>query len=622
MKTVGLVQPNFQTGPKHLNSWYLPYTLGCLWSYVNQYKDIQDNFKIHSWIFQRPLIGDAVEQLVDCDVIFCSMYMWNINYCYKLLRTLKRINPDIIIVAGGPEIPWRDKNFFNDHPYIDSIAINEGEQAALAVMRNIIAGEDLPKKLQFERIKELDQLPSPYLTGVFDSLIEANPGIEWVPTIETDRGCPFKCTYCDWGSATASKMYKFHMQRIHDEINWCADNNMLYFSFTASNFGAFKRDLEIADYMIDAKQRTGNPRALSASYAKNNIDAVYQIGRKLLDANIQNAPAASFQSTTPEVLKNIKRDNMKINSVALVTQKAKEYNLPIMTELIMGMPGETYDSWMTVIDTMLENNVVNLDIFYLQLIENAPMNVEDKETFGIETFRAYDYFYETTSDVQQEIDNGTAESINIISSSSTLTEKQMYDLSKYSWFVVGMHSYGISTLIADYLYKYYDIKYSKFYSDLMRFVQSDPVVNTWFDQHKEAYMLWKKTGYNLYTIGGYTIKGGWKGINSFMPIVQLNNYIPTMIDLVLQFVELYATVPSEILQDYDKLANVMPKQFGHYIHEPKHIELESNILDCLAVTVQDRYNDFPKTADEHMDWLFFGRRRNWQTNLFIPLNHK
>ena len=622
MKTIGLVQPNFQTGPAHLNSWYLPYTLGCLWSYVNQYKDIQDNFKIHSWIFQRPLIGDAVEQLIDCDVVFCSMYMWNINYCYKLLKTLKKLNPDIIIIAGGPEIPWRDKNFFNDHPYIDSITINEGEQAALAVMRNIIAGEDIPKTLQFERIKELDQLPSPYLTGVFDSLIEANPDIEWVPTIETDRGCPFKCTYCDWGSATASKMHKFHMQRIHDEINWCADNKMPYFNFTASNFGAFKRDLEIADFMIEANKRTGNPAVLSASYAKNNIDAVYQIGRKLLDANIQNAPAASFQSTTPEVLKNVKRDNMKINSVALVTQKAKEYNLPIMTELIMGMPGETYNSWMAVIDTMFENNVINMDIFYLQLIENAPMNVEDKETYGIETFRAYDYFYETTSDVQQEINNGTAESINIISSSSTLTEKEMYDLSKYSWFVVGMHSYGISTLIADYLYRYYDIKYSRFYSDLMRFVQSDPVVNTWFDQHKEAYMLWKETGYNLYTIGGYTIKGGWKGINSFMPIVQLNNYIPTMVDLVLQFAELYATVPSEVLRDYDKLANVMPKQFGHYMHEPKHIELESNILDCLAVTVKDRYNDFPKTADEHMDWLFFGRRRNWQTNLFIPLNHK
>jgi len=622
MKTVGLVQPNFQTGPKHLNSWYLPYTLGCLWSYVYQYKDIQDNFKIHSWIFQRPLIGDAVEQLIECDVVFCSMYMWNINYCYKLLKTLKKLNPDIIIVAGGPEIPWRDKNFFNDHPYIDSIAINEGEQAALAVMRNIIADEDLPKTLQFERIKELDQLPSPYLTGVFDSLIEANPDIEWVPTIETDRGCPFKCTYCDWGSATASKMHKFHMQRIHDEINWCADNKMPYFNFTASNFGAFKRDLEIADFMIEANKRTGNPAVLSASYAKNNIDAVYQIGRKLLDANIQNAPAASFQSTTPEVLKNVKRDNMKINSVALVTQKAKEYNLPIMTELIMGMPGETYNSWMAVIDTMFENNVINMDIFYLQLIENAPMNVEDKETYGIETFRAYDYFYETTSDVEQEIDNGTAESINIISSSNTLTKEEMYNLSKFSWFVVGMHSYGVTTLIADYLYRKANIQYSEFYASLMEYVQTDPEISKWFEQHKEGYSLWKQTGYNLHTIGGYTIKGGWKGINSFMPIAQLNNYVPRLVELVVDFIDQYANVPIEVINDYKKLALLMPKQFDQYITEPVTVKLTSDLLQTSAVTVKDRYNDFPKTADEHMDWLFFGRRRNWQTNLISPLNHK
>jgi hypothetical protein len=442
-----------------------------------------------------------------------------------------------------------------------------------------------------------------------------------VPTIETDRGCPFKCTYCDWGSATASKMHKFHMQRIHDEINWCADNKMPYFNFTASNFGAFKRDLEIADYMIEANERTGNPAVLSASYAKNNIDAVYQIGRKLLDANIQNAPAASFQTTTPEVLKNVKRDNMKINSVAIVTQKAKEYNLPIMTELIMGMPGETYSSWLKVIDTMFEHNVINMDIFYLQLIENAPMNVEDKETFGMETFRAYDYFYETTSNVEQEIDNGTAESINIISSSSTLTEKEMYDLSKYSWFVVGMHSYGVTTLITDYMYRKADIQYSEFYTALMEYVQTDPEISKWFEQHKEGYSLWKQTGYNLHTIGGYTIKGGWKGINSFMPIAQLNNYVPRLVELVIEFIGQY-DIQHEVISDYKKLALLMPKQFDQYLLEPATIELTSDLLQTSAVTVSDRYNNFPKTADEHMDWLFFGRRRNWQTNLITPFNHK
>jgi len=67
---------------------------------------------------------------------------------------------------------------------------------------------------------------------------------------------------------------------------------------------------------------------------------------------------------------------------------------------------------------------------------------------------------------------------------------------------------------------------------------------------------------------------------------------------------------------------LMPKQFDQYITEPVTVKLTSDLLQTSAVTVKDRYNDFPKTADEHMDWLFFGRRRNWQTNLISPLNHK
>ena len=126
----------------------------------------------------------------------------------------------------------------------------------------------------------------------------------------------------------------------------------------------------------------------------------------------------------------------------------------------------------------------------------------------------------------------------------------------------------------------------------------------------------------MHTIGGYTIKGGWKGINSFMPIVQLNNYVPRLVELVVDFIDQYANVPYEVINDYKKLALLMPKQFGQYITEPVTVELTSDLLQTSAVTVSDRYNNFPKTADEHMDWLFFGRRRNWQTNLISPLNHK
>ena len=55
------------------------------------------------------------------------------------------------------------------------------------------------------RLRELSPLPSPYLENVFEPLLDANPDERWLALWETNRGCPFSCTFCDWGSATAAK---------------------------------------------------------------------------------------------------------------------------------------------------------------------------------------------------------------------------------------------------------------------------------------------------------------------------------------------------------------------------------------------------------------------------------
>ena len=616
MLKLGLIQPNFQTGPKHLNSFYLPYTLGCLWSYVSQYSDITDNYDIGAWLFNRLDLKSAAKKFSDCDVIFASMYVWNTQYTHRLLSRIKQNNPDVVIVCGGPQIPWRDKNFFLEHPYIDSVVINEGEQAALHVLRSILAGDSLPKTLQFDRLKELDELPSPYLTGVFDELIAEHPDIEWVPTLETDRGCPFKCTFCDWGSATGSKMYKLNINRIKSEINWFADNNMPFLSMTTSNFGAFKqRDKEVTNIIVECNKRTGMPTAISTSYGKNNADTVFEISKMLLDAGIQTGAAISFQSTTPEVLKNIKRDNMKINRVSEVTEKAKAYNMPVLTELIMGLPGETYDTWVDSVCEVFANKIINLDIFFLQLIENAPMNVSDTDKFKLETFTAYDYFYETSSSVEQELGQGTAEIVNVIKSTSTLTPDELYACNEFSWFVVGTHCYGLTTHISDYLYDKKGITYREFYLDLIDHVKQDLTINQWFNDYKNAYEFWKAMGYTNSKIGGYTIQGGWKGLNSLMPVIQFNKYMNKFLDLVCDFLIRY-DLSDQIISDYRMIVNLYVKQFGNYLTIPKTIKLQSDILGVSEITASDRYDHYPETLSEHIDFMFFARRRNWYLNKF------
>ena len=74
-----------------------------------------------------------------------------------------------------------------------------------------------------DRITDVDSIPSPYLTGLFDSFA-AGPGR--AAMIETNRGCPYGCTFCDWGSATLSRVRKFDLQRVFDELEWAAKNRL------------------------------------------------------------------------------------------------------------------------------------------------------------------------------------------------------------------------------------------------------------------------------------------------------------------------------------------------------------------------------------------------------------
>ena len=612
---IGFLQPNFQTGPKHLNSFYLPYALGCLWSYARQHPEVTDNYEVAGWMFQREDLEQAVEKYKHCDIVLASMYVWNARYCFKLLSMLKQANPDMIVVVGGPEVPWRRKSFFLEHPYIDTVVINEGEQAILQILRSVAQGEKPPQTLQFDRMIELHDLPSPYLTGLFDQLIADNPDIEWVPTLETDRGCPFKCTFCDWGSATGSKMYKFNQQRIQDEITWFVDCGMPFITMTTSNFGAFKvRDMEVAKMFVAANKRTGRPTAISTSYGKNNAETIFEISRLLLDAGIQTGAAVSFQTTTAEVLTNIKRDNMKINRVGDVADKARAYGMPVLTELIMGLPGETFDSWVANLNEVFVHKIINLDVFFLQLIENAPMNVNDTERFELTSFAAYDYFYETTGSVKQELEQGTAEVVNVIKSTSTLSEEELFRVNEFSWFAVGTHCYGLSTHIADYLYKHKGVRYSDFYLGLMDYLKQDSKIASWFDDYRKVNNFWKQNGYSHGDIGGFVMDGGWKAMNSFMPVIHHNQYLPQMIEHVIAYCARYDLDPA-VVDDVRTIVPLYIKHHGSYIREPLQITLKSDLLGYSKLSVQDRYNHFPETLKDHVDYMFFARRRNWYLNL-------
>lgn len=619
-KRVGFVQPNFRSGPAHLNAYYLPYTVGVLWAYALSDNTVKENFTDTAWIFRRnDPVADATTLAENCDVVFFSTYVWNWNYCTAVCKQLKRINPAVVTIFGGPQVPHSSPDLFLQHPYIDTVIVGEGEKATVELLHMIHHNKSLPQKHSADRMRDLD-LPSPYLLGIFDELMDQHPDIEWMPTLETDRGCPYKCTFCDWGSLTASKVVKVYMQRIRDELDWFGKRSLPFLTMTNANFGIFRdRDNQIADLIVESKRKYGYPTGISVSYAKNSNADVFNIIKKFSSVDIQNGFTLSLQSADQQVLGNIERTNMDINDIQEITKHANSAQLPIFTEMILGLPGETTSSFKQGMFYLFESGLHNgIDAFLLNMIENAPMQ-RDVEQYDIKTFTAYDMFYETEEAMQHDV----AEGIDVILSTNTMSSEQIRDTYLYSMMLVGLHSYGLSDVLAKYCNSI-GIGYEQFYDGLIDHLSTGYLAEL-VAEYRNAYHSWTQTGFFKMNVSDRTILS-WQAVHSLPVVVQQLGIVSELIEHIAQHAQ-QLQLPDVVIADYKLLTAHRIKQFTDYKHQPTPVELSSNLWEIAkgsqkhltygsySYIVRDRFNQFSDTLDQHLDNILYGRRRNWGLNI-------
>src|SRR6185436_17351547 len=134
-----------------------------------------------------------------------------------------------------------------------------------------------------ERTRDLDEFPSPYLTGVFDSLAPET----WASaTVESNRGCPYGCTFCDWGAATLQKIRTFSLERFRADATWLAEHRVPAMWIADANFGILPRDVEVAKILVEVKRQYGYPKRLTTNYAKNTHQHLVDIIELFLDAQL------------------------------------------------------------------------------------------------------------------------------------------------------------------------------------------------------------------------------------------------------------------------------------------------------------------------------------------------
>lgn len=381
---IGLVQINNSFSGQN----YLPYSVALLEAYARRKAADPARYRFRLPLYKRIRIADAVTQLEGCAIAGFSTYVWNGEISLEIARRLKVLQKDTLIVFGGPHVPDQPEAFLRANPFIDVAVHNEGEETFLRLLESFPAREwrGIPgvsfiaadgsyvRTTNAPRLRDLDEVPSPFLDGSFDPIMRANPGETWIGLWETNRGCPFQCTFCDWGSATAAKVTKFGLDRLYAEVDWFARRKIEYVFCCDANFGIQKRDVEIARYVAKLKAATGYPVALSVQNTKNATERAYLTQKILSDAGLNKGVALSMQSVDQDALVAIKRDNISLETYMELQRRFTRDGVETYSDLILGLPGETYGSFADGVALLIETGQHNrIQFNNLSILPNAEM---------------------------------------------------------------------------------------------------------------------------------------------------------------------------------------------------------------------------------------------------------
>ncbi len=367
----------------------IPINIGFIGSYL--LKHLKDEVEVE--LFKYP--KDAIEKIKKekPDVVALSNYSWNSNLSDFVSKIALEVNPNCITVQGGTNFP-HDKTqqelFLKQKKYVDIYTLLEGEKSFLNIIKKLIDvnGDKSkmfdnpidgcvfihPKSKKFtsgnylERINDLDEIPSPYLNGMLDKFFDGM----LTPFIETNRGCPFTCSFCHTGNDYFHKLKKFSADRVRDEIEYigkkCHKLGITNLHLADVNFGMYPTDKLTCEYLLESKNKYSWPLQIMATTGKNSKKRVMEITSILGNMFSVNM---SMQSMDPVVLKNIKRENIKNSHIIEVNQHLRDQGRSTKAELIVPLPGESKDTFVNGLNTALEAGASTVTIYTLMMLQGT-----------------------------------------------------------------------------------------------------------------------------------------------------------------------------------------------------------------------------------------------------------
>ncbi len=473
-QNVYLAQPSYKSS----NSVSFPAAIGALAAYAWSLPEIEAAYLLKGVVFLREPIEGLVASLEAPRVFGFSCYMWNIEYNKALARRVKQAYPDCLVLFGGPQVP-EGPELLAQCPFIDVLIHGEGELAFAAVLRAHAEGLPLGgiAGLSFRREGDIVTVPaepvckidfpSPVTSGFFDRLIREHPDLEFTPLVESSRGCPNHCAYCSWGGRETG-MRLFPLERVYGDLEWLCAHHAEYVGFADSNFGLFPRDEKIADKLLELHAATGYPKKFQVSYAKDSGDRVFRITEKLNAAGLCKGVTLSFQTMSPEAQKNIGRSNMDIEHYKYLLQKYGAAGIVTYSELILGLPGETEQSFVNGIEQLLEyGQHTQMMVHLCEWLPLSPMG----EKAYLDRYRV-EYIRIPLNQPHANLNEADEipEYSRVVVSTYSMTREEWKRSALFGMCVLCFHHLGLLQLAALYLYFEKGVKYVDFYGALLAYL--------------------------------------------------------------------------------------------------------------------------------------------------------
>ncbi len=383
----------------HTKNHY-PLALGLLHSAISSYHNgkLLKRFELVPITYMSPdkFLSGPFRQF-GTGVWLFSNYLWSVETNLAISKFVKQNSAKNITIHGGPSTPEHPEmceQFFNENSSIDITVHGEGEVSICEIL-DAFSGSKTNKQIQFEKLKDIagisykdfsigsgtvyhtesrtrmkdpNDIFSPYISNVFDHY---NSSVE-AAIVETNRGCPFGCTFCDWGSAINQKVRKFNLDRAKDEITWIAKRITKVLWIADANFGIFDRDVEIAAHIIQMKKQYGFPQEVVVNYTKNTTERLVEIIKLFSDGGIISQGVISIQTLDTQTLEVINRKNIKLDKYEELRQIFQNMELPLSTDLMLGLPGSTIDGLKSDLQHYIDADV-SVKAYPTQLLPNSPM---------------------------------------------------------------------------------------------------------------------------------------------------------------------------------------------------------------------------------------------------------